>query len=138
MPVSPEAVWDTLSDPCGYADWVVGSRRIRAADPSWPAPGARLHHTIGIGPLAIDDHTESVEAQPGRRLRMLARARPLGSADVTLELEPDVAGTLVRMTERPAGLLSVLDLNPLFVLATKARNAESLQRLERLALRRSL
>jgi hypothetical protein len=31
--------------------------------------------------------------------------------------------------------MSVLALNPLFQLATKARNAESLMRLERLALR---
>jgi hypothetical protein len=41
------------------------------------------------------------------------------------------------MTENPAGLMSVLALNPLVQLATKARNAESLARLERLALRRS-
>jgi uncharacterized protein YndB with AHSA1/START domain len=137
MPVAPEAVWDALADPGAYADWVVGSRAIRDADPSWPAAGARLHHTIGVGPLAIRDHTESLEARPTRRLRLLACARPLGSAHVTMELEPDVAGTLVRITETPVGVLSMLNLNPFFVLATKARNAESLRRLERLTLRRS-
>ncbi|MEA2149038.1 MAG: hypothetical protein QOD69_868 [Solirubrobacteraceae bacterium] len=137
MPVAPAAVWDALADPGGYADWVVGSRRIRDADPTWPAPGSRFHHTVGLGPLTVDDHTESLEAEAPRRLRMRARARPLGSADVTMELTPEVGGTLVRMTEDPAGPLAVLSLNPFFQLATKARNAESLKRLELLALRRA-
>ena len=137
MPVAPEAVWDALADAGRYADWVVGSKAIRGADADWPAPGARLHHTIGIGPLAISDHTESLEAQPPRRLRMVARARPLGSADVVMELEPEAGGTLVRMSERPGGPLSLLALNPLLGLATKARNAESLHRLELVVLRRS-
>jgi uncharacterized protein YndB with AHSA1/START domain len=135
MPVDHEAVWATLADPAGYGEWVVGSRAIRAADEAWPAPGSRFHHTIGAGPLVIKDHTESLEARPPRRLRMLARARPLGSAHVTMELVPQTGGTLVRMTENPAGMLSVLALNPAFGLATKLRNAESLARLERLVLR---
>jgi uncharacterized protein YndB with AHSA1/START domain len=137
MPVAPEVVWDVLADPAAYAEWVVGSKEIRDADPAWPAPGSRFHHSVGVGPLTVSDHTESLEAEAPRRLRMHARARPLGSAHVTMELEPEVAGTLVRMTENPGGLLFVLALNPLFQLATKARNAESLSRLERLALRRS-
>ena len=137
MPVSPAAVWDALADADGYGDWVVGSKKIRAADVSWPAPGARLHHTIGIGPLTLSDETESLEAEPPRLLRMCAKARPFGAARVTMEMTPEVGGTLVRMTENPAGLMSVLALNPLVQLATKARNAESLARLERLALRRS-
>jgi uncharacterized protein YndB with AHSA1/START domain len=137
MPLAPAAVWDALADPGGYADWVVGSQRIRAADPTWPAPGSRFHHTIGVGPLTVDDHTESLEADAPRRLRMRARARPFGAAHVTMELTPEVGGTLVRMTEDPDGRLSVLSLNPFFQLATKARNAESLKRLELLALRRA-
>ncbi len=138
MAVSPEQVWDALADPGGYGSWVVGSKRIRAADASWPMPGARFHHTIGIGPLALDDHTESLDAQAPRLLRMRAKARPLGTAQVTMELEPQVGGTLVRMTENPDGLGAVLALNPLVQLATKVRNAESLARLERLALRMAM
>jgi uncharacterized protein YndB with AHSA1/START domain len=135
MALSADQVWDVLADAGGYGDWVVGSKRIRAADASWPAPGARFHHTIGVGPLALNDHTESLEAQAPRLLRMRAKARPLGTAKVTMELEPQPGGTLVRMTENPDGLSSVLSLNPLVQLATKVRNAESLSRLERLALR---
>ena len=39
MPVAPEVVWDALSDPFGYAYWVVGSKALRDADPDFPEPG---------------------------------------------------------------------------------------------------
>ena len=136
MPVPPAAVWDALADAGTYGDWVVGSRRIRAADPAWPAPGARFHHTVGLGPLSLDDHTESLEADPPSLLRLRAKARPLGTAQVTLELTPSQGGTFVRMTENPDGLSAVLGINPLVHLLTMARNAESLRRLERIAERR--
>ena len=136
MPVPPTAVWDALADSRGYGYWVVGSKVIRDADPEWPAPGARFHHTIGVGPLTLSDHTESLEADPPRRLQIRAKARPVGTARVTFELEPRDGGTLVRMIERPDGLSGVLALNPLLHLFTKARNSESLMRLEELALRR--
>jgi len=137
MPVPPAAVWDELADHRGYGYWVVGSKGIRDADPEWPAPGSRFHHTIGVGPLKLSDHTESLEADPPRLLRMRAKGRPLGTATVTLEMLPRNGGTLVRMTESPAGLTAVLSFNPLVHIFTKARNAESLMRLEELALRRS-
>lgn len=137
MPVAPEAVWETLADPAAYADWVVGSRAIRDADEDWPAAGTRFGHTLGLGPLTIRDETESLEARTPRRLRMLAHARPLGSAQVTLEITPETGGALVRMTERPTGALSLLELNPLFRLATRVRNGWSLERLEHLALERT-
>ena len=72
-----------------------------------------------------------------RRLRLRAKARPLGTAQVTLELAPSGDGTYVRMTENPDGLSSVLGLNPLVHLLTMARNAESLRRLEQIARRRA-
>ena len=136
MPVPPTAVWDALADSGGYGYWVVGSKAIRDADPQWPEPGSKFHHTIGIGPLTVSDHTESLEADPPRRLQMRAKARPLGTARVTLELEPRDGGTLVRMVEHPDGVGAILRLNPFLHLFTKARNAESLMRLEELALRR--
>lgn len=138
MAVPPAVVWDTLADPSGYAFWVVGSKAVHGADPGWPAPGARLHHTVGIGPLALDDHTESLQARAPRLLDLRAKARPLGTARVTLRLIAQDGGTLVRMTENPDGLTAPLSLNPLVQLLTKVRNAESLARLERLALRRDL
>lgn len=136
MAVPPEAVWAVLADPVGYAYWVVGSKLVRDAEPGWPAPGTKFHHTIGVPGMTLDDHTESLEAEPPRRLKLRARGRPLGSASVTLELEPRDGGTLVRITENPDGVYSALALNPVVHLATKHRNAESLMRLEELALRR--
>ena len=133
----PEAVFDVLADPDSYGHWVVGSTRIRDADRDWPAKGTKFHHTIGVARLTISDHTESLEADPPRRLKLRAKGRPLGTATVTLELEPRDGGTLVRMTESPAGLTAVLSFNPLVHIFTKARNAESLMRLEELALRRA-
>jgi uncharacterized protein YndB with AHSA1/START domain len=137
MPVPPEAVWDALADAGGYGYWVVGSREIRDADEHWPAPGARFHHTVGVGPLKISDHTESLEARRPSLLRIRAKARPLGTAKVTLTMTPQDGGTRVRMTESPDGATSWLTLNPLLQLLTRGRNAESLMRLEELALRRA-
>ena len=137
MPVPPTAVWDTLADPASYGFWVVGSKVIRDADPRWPAPGSTFHHTVGVGPFTVNDHTTSLEAQAPRRLQIRAKGRPLGTARVTLEMTPKDGGTLVRITERPDGPTAILNLNPLVHVFTKARNAESLMRLEELALRRA-
>jgi len=75
MPVTPPAIWEALADPDTYGFWVVGSKRIRDADPAWPAPGTRFHHTIGVGPFTVNDHTRSLEAQAPRLLRMRAKGR---------------------------------------------------------------
>jgi uncharacterized protein YndB with AHSA1/START domain len=137
MPVAPEAVWDVLADPASYAYWVVGSKGIRDADPDFPAPGTKFHHTVGIGPLTVRDHTEVLEAERPRRLRLRAKARPVLTATVTLELTAERGGTRVRMTENPDGPYAILALNPAWHVLTKVRNAEALLRLEELALSRS-
>lgn len=137
MPVPPEAVWDALADAGGYQYWVVGSKDVRDADPAWPAPGSRFHHTIGFGPLTLRDHTVSLAAERPRRLQLRAKGRPLGTAKVTLTMTPKDGGTLVRMTENPDGYTALLSYNPLVQLLVLGRNAESLMRLEELALRRA-
>jgi uncharacterized protein YndB with AHSA1/START domain len=137
MPVAPEAIWGVLADPAGYEYWVVGSRAIRDAEPEFPAPGSKFHHTLGFGPLTLSDHTEVLAADPPRLLRLRAKGRPLGTATVEMELMPADDGTVVRMSENPDGLYAPLALNPLAHVVTKLRNAESLMRLEELALRRS-
>jgi hypothetical protein len=53
---------------------------------------------------------------------------------VTLEMTPRDGGTLVRMTENPDGAFAFMKLNPAVHVLTKLRNAESLMRLEELAL----
>jgi uncharacterized protein YndB with AHSA1/START domain len=135
MPVVPEAIWAALADPGSYGYWVVGSKVIRDADPEWPAPGTRFHHTVGFGPFKISDHTVALEADPPQRLVLRVKGRPAITARVTLELLPQHGGTLVRMGETPDGIFTPLVLNPLFHVAVKLRNAESLMRLEDLAFR---
>lgn len=124
-----------LADPESYAYWVVGSKRIRDADPGWPAPGTRFHHTVGVGPLTIDDHTESLSADPPRRLVLKAKARPLGVAKVEIELEPQRGGTCVTITENPTGVQKPLTYFPPLQALTWVRNSESLARIEQLALK---
>jgi len=135
MPVPPEAVWDALADPAGYEYWVVGSKLIRDADPDFPAPGTKFHHTIGFGPLTLSDHTEVLEAERPRLMRLRAKGRPIGTAEVVLRMTPADGGTCVEMVENPDGPYAPLKFNPLLQVATKLRNAESLMRLEELALR---
>jgi uncharacterized protein YndB with AHSA1/START domain len=131
---SPERVFDLLSDPESYAYWVVGSDAIRDADDTWPAPGSRFHHQVGLGPLKLRDHTEVVAMEPKRRLELHARARPLGTARVGLELEPRDGATLVTMDEDAVDPVARLLLfNPLAQPLVKKRNDASLRRLEELA-----
>ncbi len=89
----PERVFATLARPEAYADWVVGSDTIRDADPNWPATGSRFYHRVGVGPFKVKDHTEVVEVRPPHKLALHARARPLGTALVTLLLQPEGDGT---------------------------------------------
>ena len=129
----PERVFEVLADPNSYADWVVGSDTIRDADPNWPAPGSRFYHRVGVGPLKINDHTEVIDVDPPQRLVLHARARPLGTAKVTLTLEPHAGGAWVTMTETAGDPLSRLAINPLTDRLVHARNVESLRRLKRIA-----
>jgi uncharacterized protein YndB with AHSA1/START domain len=129
----PPRIWEVLSDPDSYGYWVVGSKHIRDADPAWPATGTRFHHTLGFGPLTANDHTVALESQPDRLLKMRAKARPLGTAIVTLRIEPEGSGSRVTMTEDPGDSLTAFVFNPLTHLAVRGRNVESLDRLRELA-----
>jgi uncharacterized protein YndB with AHSA1/START domain len=133
IPASPERVFAVLSDPDAYGDWVVGSDAIRDADDTWPEVGSRFHHRVGLGPLKVDDHTEVVDMEPARRLKLHAKARPLGTAKVELDLERRGGGTLVTMTEDAGDPLTRLLFNPLTHYLVRRRNDESLRRLEALA-----
>jgi uncharacterized protein YndB with AHSA1/START domain len=137
MPVTPQAIWEVLADAGEYGYWVVGSKVIRDAEPDWPAPGSKFHHTIGVGPFKVSDHTVALEAERPHRIVLRAKGRPVGTAKVTLTMTPRDGGTIVRMTENPDGVYRPLTLNPLLHLLTLARNSESLMRLEELALRKA-
>ena len=137
MPVPPEAVWDVLADPGGYGYWVVGSKQIRDAEPEWPAPGSKFHHTIGFGPFTLGDHTVALETERPHRFRLRAKGRPLGTATVTLEMTPQGRRHAGDDDREPRRRVRPARALPAVHLVTKGRNAESLMRLEELALRRA-
>jgi uncharacterized protein YndB with AHSA1/START domain len=132
----PEAVWDVLADASSYGDWVVGAYDIRGVEGGWPAPGARFHHTQGRPPLKVEDTTLALSADAPRRLAMEVRVRPFLVGRVEFALEAVGTGTRVTMVERPIGGVLSPVFNPVIDLLTRARNAETLRRLERLAVER--
>jgi uncharacterized protein YndB with AHSA1/START domain len=130
MEAPPKKVWDVLADGSQYAQWVVGAKRIRDVDPDWPTPGTKIRHTVGVGPLEINDSTEVVEASEPSRLVLDARARPLiGRARVTVNIAPEGNGSRVVMEEHVPAWPALL--NALVAPIVNARNAEALRRLRR-------
>lgn len=129
---SRERVFAILADPDRYAEWLVGTARVREADAAWPAPGARLHHSVGAGDVTVDDSTEVLECEAPERLLLLARLGPLGSFRVELVLRDDGETTRVTMHEVAVEGVSKL-AEPLTGLAVGVRNAMSLGRLKELA-----
>ena len=138
FPVPIQQVFAVLADPKTYAYWVVGSDSIRDADASWPAVGAKLHHRVGVGPLKLNDNTEVLEVTEPVHLVLQARARPLGTARVILDLvDLGGNGTQVTMVEGPGDRFSRLLHNPVADFLLRRRNDEALRRLGQLAAQRS-
>jgi uncharacterized protein YndB with AHSA1/START domain len=126
----PEAVFQELADPAGYADWVVGTQAIPSVDPDWPAPGAAFSYRAGITLLTISDETVVEEAEPPRRLVLRVQAGPLPAARVTFQLEPEAGGTRVVLIEDVAHPALNLLAGPVGHLAVRVRNRETLRRLK--------
>ncbi|MDL9946525.1 SRPBCC family protein [Gordonia sp. ABSL11-1] len=95
---TPAQVWSVLSDGWLYGSWVVGSSRIRDVDPDWPQAGTRIHHSVGIWPVLLDDETVSLQSKAGL-LELSAAAWPFGKARIVLTVEKEDEGTLVTMEE---------------------------------------
>lgn len=130
---TPERVWDVLADGWTYPLWVVGAARIRAVDDEWPAPSSRLHHSVGVWPLLIDDYTEVTDVVPAHSVTLRARAWPMGTARVAISLEPVGSETNVRIVEDAESGPGVLVPRPVRGITLKWRNAETLRRLAFLA-----
>lgn len=125
----PDKVWDVLADGWLYPLWVVGATRMRDVDGSWPRTGSKLHHSVGVWPLVLDDDTEVLECEPGRFLRLRAKGWPLGEAEVTLTLTAAGADTLVEIGENVTSGPGRFVPEPLRSAAIKVRNVETLRRL---------
>lgn len=130
----PSRVWAVLCDGWLYPTWVVGASRMREVDDGWPAPGTRLHHSVGNWPLLIDDRTEVLEMVPEKLLRLKAHGWPAGAAEVLIELEPAAGGgTTVRIREDAVAGPAKLMPKPFRQLGMLPRNREALRRLAFLA-----
>jgi uncharacterized protein YndB with AHSA1/START domain len=129
----PEDVFAVLADGWRYADWVVGAKRVRAVDDSWPQPGARFHHEVGVGPLTLKDSSTLLALDPPRQVVLEVRAWPAGRARVTITVSSrEGGGAEVLLEEVPTdGLARTVDSWPLRRL-TMVRNVESLKRLRRI------
>lgn len=130
---TPEQVFAVLADPWVYPTWVVGASRLRAADPSYPRPGSRLHHSVGVWPLVLDDETVVETCDPPHRMVLEAKTRPIGKARVIIDVKPRGAGCVVRMEEYAISGPARLIPRPLADLALHIRNIEALRRLEYVA-----
>ncbi|UOZ04916.1 SRPBCC family protein [Amycolatopsis sp. WQ 127309] len=134
----PESVFAVLADGWSYGGWVVGSSHIRVVDEDWPAVGARIHHSVGLWPLQIEDESTVVVMEPDQLLLLHAKAWLFGTAAVEIALLPRDGGTrtLVRMREHavrgPGKLLPERVQGWLL----RPRNKESLARLADIAVGR--
>jgi uncharacterized protein YndB with AHSA1/START domain len=125
----PRQVFAVLAEPRTYPDWLVGAKRIRSVDGDFPNEDAEFDHTVGVGPLTIDDSTEVLEVHEPDRLKLRVHVGPL-DGDVELLVLPSPGGTEVRFRERPVGLPAAV--TPLLRPTLQARNGESLRRLRHL------
>jgi len=133
----PAKVWSVLSDGWLYPSWVVGASRMREVEESWPAPGSKLHHSVGLWPLLLDDRTEVLGCEPQRSLRLKAHGWPAGAAEVLIELAPSGDGTEVTIQEDAVAGPARLVPAPVRQLGVIPRNKEALRRLSFLAERRN-
>lgn len=129
---TPEQVWDVISDASTYRRWVVGAKDVRSADSNWPEEGAALHHTSGAGPANIKDRTTVIQSTPARRIKLRAGLRPIGVAEVILDLRDDGSGTEVTMREELVEGVPRF-VQPIADLALRSRNIETLRRLGEMA-----
>lgn len=129
----PDRVWAVLAEPDNYAHWVVGSRDVRDADAGFPAKGTRFHHSLALGPLTLQDHSEVVASEPPRYLELEVKARPFGRGYVKIDLTPTPGGTHVVMHEGPLSPGARVLHNPLADALLHGRNVEALRRLASLA-----
>lgn len=130
---SVDKTWQILSNGDLYDKWVVGAKNVRRTEGDWPDDGAKLHHTVGVGPLNLKDETTVESSDPdNKRLELRAKFRPLGEAHIVIDLRSESGGTEITMREQlVAGLGSKLP-KQLTNRMLEARNAEALRRLKNL------
>lgn len=127
---SPEDVFTALADPWVFPTWVVGASRMRGADGHFPDPGSRLHHSIGIWPLVLNDETSVEVWDPPHRFQIEAKTRPVGTERVVIEVQPRGSGCVVRMEEEAITGIAARIPKAIADPILWVRNREALRRLE--------
>lgn len=133
----PDAVLGVLADGWSYSTWVVGTARVRAVDRSWPSPGSRILHSVGLWPALLDDETVVRAWDPDRGIELQARGWPAGEAHVRIEVVATADGCAVRIAEDAEKGPGTLVPKPLRSAVIGPRNVETLRRLAFLAERRA-
>ncbi len=125
----PEQVFDVLDDACAYPRWVVGARRVRRVDTTWPAVGSRFHHAIGTAVGELHDSSKVLERDRPHRMVLEVRFRPTGVARVDIGVDATEDGSKVTIEEAP--ICGPVSHVPSVIVepALALRNAISLQRL---------
>ena len=131
---TPQDVFDILTDGWSYATWVVGAARIREVDEEWPAAGSRIHHSVGVWPLLINDDTVVEEVDAPRVLQLRVKAWPTGEGRVRITCTPRGEGqTEVVMEEEAVSGPATLIPRAVQDAMLRPRNNEALRRLAYLA-----
>jgi uncharacterized protein YndB with AHSA1/START domain len=125
----PGAVFAVLADPTSYPQWLIGAEAVDHVDAAWPRPGSGFDHRVGVGPLALPDHSEVLAIEPDRLLELRVRARPLIAAIVTFRVIGDDHRCVVTMEEEPARRIIGNLVRPVMDPVIHVRNHRSLGRL---------
>lgn len=126
-----------LADARAYAEWVVGTREIREADPGWPTPGTSFSFTVGVWPLRVRDCTTSRICEAPHRLELEAHAAPYGSVRIAIQILAWGDHSVVIVDEHSLRGSSLLYENPLVDLLLTLRGRRMLRHLARLVERRA-
>ncbi|MFI8092213.1 SRPBCC family protein [Streptomyces sp. NPDC086080] len=98
---SPHAVWAVLEDGTRYADWVVGTSSSEPVRGHWPRVGSAIGYEVRLGPVGLRNETVVRRCEPGEVLELEAKAGPLGTARIAIEVRPWGDHCLVKVDEHP-------------------------------------
>lgn len=133
---APEDVWSVIVDPWTYPEWLLGASVMREVDENWPSPGSKFHHAVGVKPFVLPDHSQVLDIEPGRRLVLHVKARPLVTARVTFEIIGASEGCVLTCEEEPT-LRTIGNIGrPLMDPMIHFRNHRSLRQMEQLVMER--
>ncbi len=98
---SPRSVWAVLEDGTRYADWVVGTSSSEPVRGHWPQLGSAIGYEIRLGPVTLHNETVVRRLVPGELLELEAKAGPLGTARIAIEVHTWGDYSLVKVDEHP-------------------------------------